>query len=898
MTTPRATVRLQLHRGFTLHDALAQVDYYAALGISHLYLSPVARARAGSAHGYDVTDHAEVNPELGGEPALRALAAALRQRGMGIVLDIVPNHMAAHWDNAWWRDVLAHGRRSRYAEWFDIDWLAADPWLRGRVLAPTLARPYAEALAAGEIRLQWDEPTGAFCIEAGGRYPLAPGTLDARAGPPQALRAHDSGDAAGRRALHALLQRQHYRLAWWPSAAEQINWRRFFEISELVGVRVERPAVFAAVHALTLRLYAEGLIDGVRVDHVDGLAEPGAYCRRLRAALRRAAAAGGRRGAEAEPYIVVEKILAEDETLPAAWQVDGTTGYDFMEDAGALLHAASAHEPLREAWQRIGGDARPTAEQLEAARRLMLTRHFAAEAGTLLRVLARLARADPAARDCAPPALERALVPWLTAFPVYRTYGEPGAVAQADQAWCQAADRRAREMARAARAEPDPIGDLAADCVARWLGSPAGPSGPDNPPEAARLRRRAQAKLRHLTPPLAAKALEDTYFYRDATLLSRNEVGAAPTRFALSPAALHERLARRAHSHPRAMLATATHDHKRGEDVRARLAVISEMPQDWLAFAEDWLERAAQVAAGASRGASPPHPGDLYALLQTLVGAWPPGLAPADADGVAAFLERVGTWQVKALREAKLRSNWLAPAPGYEAACAALLQALGRQAAPDGLLGRAAAFAQRLCLPGMVNGLVQTALRLTAPGVPDLYQGTECWDYSLVDPDNRRPVDYVQRRATLAACTAQVSGTAVVSDTTRWQDGTVKQALVRRLLALRAELPDALQHGDYQPLPVDGPQAGRVLAYARHARQGAGLVVCVLPRACALRLAPGGEAPASLWRETRVHLPPGGAGLRLRDVMTGAAYDADEGALRLAALLAHWPLAVLAGTPD
>jgi len=886
MSAPRATVRLQLHGGFTLNDALSQVDYYSELGISHLYLSPVSRARAGSTHGYDVTDHARVNPELGGEPALRALAAALHERGMGILLDIVPNHMATHWDNAWWRDVLAHGRASPYAQWFDIDWQCADPWLRGRVLAPTLGRPYGESLEAGEIRLAWDEATQAYCIEAGGRYPVAPGTLRAQADPAQTLQAYDSATEAGRRALHGLLQRQHYRLAWWPTAAEQINWRRFFEISDLVGVRVERPAVFAAVHALTLRLYAEGIIDGVRVDHIDGLAEPGAYCRRLRAALRRAATTGGRRGAKAEPYIVVEKILAEDEALPAAWQVDGTTGYDFMEEAGALLHAAPAQDVLQRAWQRIGADPRPPAVQLEDARRLMLARHFAAESDALLRVLARLARLDPAARDCAPPSLQRALVPWLMAFPVYRTYGEPGAVAQADLAWCRAADRRGREIAHAERAEPDPVGELAADCVARWL---AEPPGPEDPSEPARLRRRAQARLRQLTPPLAAKALEDTYFYRNGTLLSRNEVGASPQCFALDPPALHERLARRARSHPHAMLATATHDHKRGEDVRARLAVLTEIPQEWLGFADDWIGRAARLA-----DAQPaPHGADLYMLLQTLVGAWPPELDPRDDAGVAQFLDRVGTWQLKALREGKLRSNWLAPDEAYEAACDALRDALRAQAHPEGLLGQAAAFAQRLCLPGMVNGLVQTALRLTAPGVPDLYQGTERWDYSLVDPDNRRPVDYAARRAALAntADFMQLDP----ADAACWRGGNIKQALVRRLLTLRAEVPEALRHGSYQPLAVEGPQANHVLAYARRARQGEQVVVCVLPRACALRLAPGGDTPQALWRDTRVMLPADSTLPPLHDVLTQAAPALDAGGLRVAELLARWPVAVLAG---
>ena len=897
---PRATVRLQLHKDFTLDDARAQVDYYAGLGISHFYLSPVTHARPGSTHGYDVVDHGRVNPELGGEPALRALADALHARGMGILLDIVPNHMATHWDNAWWRDVLARGRNSAYADWFDIDWHDPDPWLTGRLLAPTLGRPYLAALQGGDIRLTWDAAAQVYAIEAGGRYPVAAGTLDLQAPPDQVLSAHDHQTDAGRAALHALLDRQHYRLAWWPTAADQINWRRFFEISDLAGVRVDRPEVHAAVHALVLRLYAEGVIDGVRIDHIDGLAQPAMYCRRLRADLRRAGQQGGR--LQPEPYIVVEKILAEDEALPVGWQTDGTTGYDFMEDINAALHDGAGGEVLERGWQAFTGDMRTAAEQLEAARRLMLARHFSAENAALARVLARLARLDPATCDCPPQAISRALVPWLVAFPVYRTYGEGGGAARADLAYCQAASLRGQRIMEDARHEPDEAADRIADRLLGWL---ALPPSPDDTPESARLRRRAQNRLRHLTPPLAAKALEDTYFYRRGTLLSRNEVGASPYIHALDAQQLHQRLTRRAQTHPQALLATATHDHKRGEDVRARLAVLTEMPSQWLEFAGSWVARAAALDAdAATAGRAVPQPGDLYMLLQTLVGAWPPGLQASDADGVRAFCERVGQWQTKALREAKLGSNWYVPDEAYETACAAVLAALCQPtpAVQGGdastLLQDVAQWAARLMRPGMLNGLVQATVHLTAPGVPDLYQGADRWDFSLVDPDNRRPVDYAARRAALNAADA---GTPDWRDPAAWQDGRIKQALVHRLLALRADRAE-LRRGTYLPLVVEGPKAEHVIAYARRGARGTTVVIAA--RACAARIsgtasftdaphADPQELDNAWWQDTSVQLPTNLSTATLRDALGENPLPASSRALRLGDVLKDLPMAVL-----
>ncbi|MBV7486131.1 malto-oligosyltrehalose synthase [Bordetella sp. BOR01] len=853
--TPRATARLQLHGTFTLDDVASQVPYYAQLGISHLYLSPVTQARPGSTHGYDVVDHGQLSAELGGEPALRRLVTALRSHEMGLIIDIVPNHMAADYANPWWRDVLAQGPDSRYADWFDIDWKPADPALHGKVLLPQLSQQYGTSLRTGEIQLAYDAGAHEFVIDAAGaRLPLAAGTQPTQRSPGNPRDSHDPDTEAGRTRLHQLLEQQHYRLAWWRTAADQINWRRFFEISGLTGMRVEQPEVFDAIHALVLRLYAEGLVDGVRVDHVDGLADPIDYCRRLRTALRDSGDARLLAGLPRDPYLVVEKILGPGEALDERWEIDGTTGYDFMDQAGALLHDPAAASVLTQAWQVLVNDARPVREQLEAARLRMLTRHFAAERRALVQALLRVARSEPDTRDWSEDAIDRVLTRWLAAFPVYRTYAGPHGRNAADQACCQAAATRARQLPGTALSHAD---NELLDQVNRWLAGDA-----QHPAQRLALRR-----FQQLTPPVAAKALEDTLFYRYGPLLSRNEVGASPEQFALSVAEFHRACAARARRFPAAMLATATHDHKRGEDVRARLAVLTEIPLEWLRQVQQWLG-----APG-----TPPAATDRYMLLQTLVGAWPLDLQPGDTDGVAAFLARVQTWQGKALREAKQHSNWTEPDLDYEAAGKTYLDKL-QQAGDDGhppALARIAGFAQRIAPAGLVNSLAQTTLRLTVPGVPDLYQGTEFWDFSLVDPDNRQPVDYAARAAALS------------------QAGHAKQQLIQRLLHLRAAHPLLFDHGSYLPLSVHGAQAAHVVAFARcHDDQHA---LVVVPHLCAMRLSgqQNAEQAAAFWADTRIRLPAGLCRQAWRNTQTHQSLRTDtRDCLALAQLLQDAPVSV------
>jgi malto-oligosyltrehalose synthase len=738
---PRATLRLQFHRGFTFADAQALVPYFARLGVSHLYASPIAAARPGSMHGYDVIDATRVDPELGGEESLRALVAALGEAGLGLILDIVPNHMAADTANAWWADVLRHGRASAYAGFFDIDWDADD-----KVVLPILDRPLEQALALGEI--EFGEHELRYLSR---RLPLAPGRGD-------------------------VLSRQHYRPAWWRTASDRVNWRRFFDINDLVCLRMEEPAAFEAVHALPLRLHAEGLIDGLRIDHVDGLTDPAAYCRKLRQRLGRNA------------WLVVEKILLRGETLPGDWDCDGTTGYDFMNDVSALQHDASGEACLAEAWSSLSGRPADFAPEEQLARREIVARSFSAQLDACAAAFA--------GGEVVASMLRRVLTELLVHFPVYRTYGVGGVLSAADRAVLQRAADGARKTCLATdRWAIDPV-----------LGLFAGPTA----------RPVAVARFQQLSAPVAAKSVEDTAFYRYGRLLSRNDVGFDVETFSFDATSFHARVLARATDHPHAMLTTATHDHKRGEDVRARLAVLSGMADKWAALQARWIEESAQLCTAGAPGA-----GDVAMLLQTVVGAWPLDLDPADRPGRVAFAERLAAWQRKALREAKLASDWAAVDESYERAARRFTLALVADAALPGLLAEIAALVGRIAAAGAVNGLAQCLLRLAVPGVPDLYQGTEFWDFSLVDPDNRRAVDFAARAAALGE--HDLAALAA-----RWRDGRIKQALIARLLALRRRTPALFDQGRYVPVRVEGARAASIVSFVR--RYGEHWLLVAVPR--------------------------------------------------------------------
>jgi (1->4)-alpha-D-glucan 1-alpha-D-glucosylmutase len=863
MTAPRATLRLQFHKNFTFADATRLVPYFSALGISHVYASPILTARPGSLHGYDVIDPTRVNAELGGEDGLRDLVAALRRADLGLIVDIVPNHMAVGGANAWWWDVLQNGRASRYAHFFDIDWEPDDPELHEKVLVPVLGRSCAEAVSAGEITLAHDNERGYLVKYFEHIFPVA--RADRAGIEREGLAAFAHTTASGKERLSRLLARQHYRLAWWRVANDEINWRRFFNINELIGVRVEHDDVFEATHATILRLYKEGVIDGVRVDHIDGLSHPGDYCRKLRARLSELESSRPAEIPRGPAYLVVEKILGPDEHLRRDWQCDGTSGYDFMDQVSAVLHDADAQAPLAALWAKVSGRSPSFAVEAEASRREILDRSFTAQLDAAARAFHRLARASGS--DVSRAAVRRALSEMLAHFPVYRLYTAPGDRSEEDLAFL----RRAADGALATCLPGDrPVVEL----LGKWLAGDA-VSGAD----VQVLLARALTAFHQLSAPVAAKAVEDTAFYRYGALLSRIDVGFDPARFAVTPVEFHAAMEGRREHFPSSMLATATHDHKRGEDVRARLAVLSEIPEDWSAALERWLRQSAPLCEVVA-GVPAPQPRDVALLFQTIVGAWPPSLAIEDTTGCKQFAERLAGWQQKALREAKLATDWIVPNEAYEGAARGFLTRLF--AGEAGVLTDIARFAQRIGPAGAANGLSQVLLKLTAPGVPDIYQGTEYWDLSLVDPDNRRPVDF-------AARTASVELTDLDTLSARWQDGRIKQAVIARTLAVRRAAPRLFAEGSYTPIDVEGPLAGRVIAFAR--ALGDQMAITVVCRLTFGLMADGLSIQRLRWSGTRLRLPPECRGAQLRDALTGTfdQHDASD----LAAILPRLPVALL-----
>lgn len=761
----RATVRLQLHAGFDFAAAEAQVPYFAALGISHLYLSPIATASEGSTHGYDNVDPTCISPALGGEAGFIALATAARAAGMGILLDIVPNHMAAEPANAWWSDVLRHGHRSRHAAWFDIDWRAEG--CEGRLWLPVLDRPLDQAIAEGVLQVCVDEQ-GPWLQHHDLRVPLSPLSypLQAASWPEWTRRCNRSPER-----LHAVLERQAYRLAWWRTAADRVNYRRFFDINGLAALRVERADVFDAVHALPLRLVAQGWVDGLRIDHVDGLADPAAYLRRLRAALD---VAGSARGLPPGALSLhVEKILADDESLPAGWACDGTTGYDFMDQVGALLHDPSGAAPLQRTWAALSGSAATFDEVQRAARLEMLDGSLQVDRARCLRAITACLADASSGNDLTPAMFDRALVAMLCHFPVYRTYGLHDGD---DQRYLQRAVTAAHEAL-------DGAARIALAHLRDWLLDTA----VDSPGAAARAALRI--RVEQLAAPLNAKAVEDTAFYRYGRLLSRNEVGSDPGHFALAPQRFVERARQRGQRYPRAMLAVATHDHKRGPDARLRLAVLASRPTAW----RDALPRWHRLAAEA--GCPSPLPAAHTAMLmQSLLASWP---LQRDADP-AAYAERISAWLTKALREGKQLSRWSDPDTELEAAATSWVSWLLQDDAASLLREDLRAFAGTLEVPAARLGLVQLALQLCCPGIPDLYQGNEGWDTSLVDPDNRRPVDYTERAAWLQDDRAWG---VLLSE---WRDGAPKARLLACLLQARREHPEVFLQAPLAAMEVAG----------------------------------------------------------------------------------------------
>lgn len=905
----RATLRLQFHKGFTLEQAVPLVPYFARLGISHLYASPLLAARAGSMHGYDVVDPTQVNPELGGEAALRRLVSTLREHNMGLILDIVSNHMAVGGsDNPWWLDLLEWGRLSPYGEFFDIQWHSPDPLMEGQLLLPFLGSDYGVALQEGTLKLHFNAHKGSFHVEHyEHHFPICPNDygellkgddalkpladrfsalsyqtdahslsiplkqeLQQLASDPQLLAAiqqnltrYDSTTAEGFENLHQLLERQSYRLASWRTAADDINWRRFFDINELGGLRVERPAVFEATHGKIFQLIAEGLVDGLRIDHIDGLADPRGYCRKLRRRLDRLAP-------DRHLPIYVEKILGAGETLRRDWAVDGTTGYEFMNQLSLLQHEPEGESVLGELWQRRSERPAAFIEEARLARQQILNGSLASDCESVAQALLQVARDDLMTRDLTLGAIRRVLQALIVHFPVYRTYVSALGRSAQDEVFFQ----QAMDGARQTLGEGDwPV----LDCVADWLGGTPWRRKPRG--RSRKILRHACVRFQQLTSPAAAKAVEDTALYRSAVLLSRNDVGYNTEQFSAPLSDFHEVNQQRLQAFPDNLLATATHDHKRGEDTRARLAVLSERSHWYAEQIELWRALARPVRSDEQL----PSSGDELILYQALIGSWPLDLHEGDHAGFADYAQRIWQWQQKALREAKLQSSWSAPNEAYENAAQAFTEKL--LTGDEGQLLRAALIktVNSIAAAGALNGLAQTLLRMTVPGVPDLYQGNEFWDFSLVDPDNRRPVDYAAREQALQA---QAPLDALLSD---WRDGRIKQALIAEVLNLRAEHARLFRHGSYQALEVLGEQAHNVLAFAREHEGTQAIVIVPVRGATLLGNSAVPRIDALRWGDTHVVLPFDACGTNLKGLFASGAVTKNR-ALNVADALGEVPV--------
>jgi (1->4)-alpha-D-glucan 1-alpha-D-glucosylmutase len=854
---PVATYRLQLTPSFGFDDAAAAVPYLKALGISHLYASPFLKARAGSGHGYDVVDHNALNAELGGEEAFDRLCHALGVADIGLILDFVPNHMGVHYaDNPWWLDVLEWGPRSPYAASFDIDWQSLPSHPGGGVLIPILGRSYGEALEGGEIELRYDANEGSFSAwYYEHRLPIAPGrygeilqkvvseaqATDTPAGRrllelaaryrgahnPQrdgapalkaelaaipaaedvigrGLRAYHpkSGAAGAPLALHYLLERQHYRLAYWRLAGSEINYRRFFDINALAGLRMEDAETFQRVHARVRQLIAQGRLSGLRLDHIDGLRDPHQYFRRLQRLIDVSEPSGSH-----GVYVVAEKILADRERLPRFAGVHGTTGYEWLNVISRVLVSGRGLRKLEHTWHEVSGDQRAFADIVIEAKRRVIANILASEFTVLTRLLARIAAGHYRTRDYTAERLRAAFELFILHFPIYRTYLTGSGPSRDDRAVIETAIIKARADWFGADVD---IFDFLQDALTLDLLAP-GRTGYS----IARTRRFA-FKVQQFTGPMMAKSLEDTAFYRYHRLLALNEVGGDPAAGALSIANFHERMSERAAKAPHGLTATATHDTKRGEDARARLLALSEIAEEWSQHVREWRELNEHLIES-SESSRTPSSAHEYMLYQALLGAWP--LDGPDAD----FVERMLAYVVKAAREGKEQTSWLAPNEGYEAGLRRFVARLLDPAHSRGFIASFEAFARRVALMGALNSLTQVTLKTTMPGVPDFYQGTELWDLSLVDPDNRRPVDMAMRACLLPSLDEAPDWRALADS---WPAGHIKFALTRRHLALRQQVHDVFANGSYQPLKVAGPHANEIIAFARIRGRNAVIVAC------------------------------------------------------------------------
>jgi (1->4)-alpha-D-glucan 1-alpha-D-glucosylmutase len=925
ISIPTATYRLQFHKGFTFRDARNLAPYLHELGISHVYASPFFNAAPGSTHGYDVSDHNALNPELGSREDFESFANALKERGMGLIADFVPNHMGiAESQNRWWEDVLENGPASPYARFFDVDWRPRKIELTNKVLLPILGDQYGRVLEAGEFRLRFDE--GAFFLDYYANHlPLAPqttGPILERAGKrmaepsdelqsivtaishlpertdlraeslserqresriirerlvrlcqenPEACAAigaeleslHRPSTPEGFDRLDALINEQSYRLSYWRVASEEINYRRFFDINTLAAIRMELPEVFDATHRLLLELIADGFVTGVRIDHIDGLANPAEYLASLQA---HAAKALGRDGGI---YLLVEKILGAGEKLRDGWPIHGTTGYEFANDAVELLLDSEAQKPITETYAKFIRGHSDYREIVYRSKRLVMQVSMASEVNSLGQLLNHLSESNRWYRDFTVNALTTAVREVIACFPIYRSYLVPGQ--PPDEA-----DTRIILRAIAGARRRNPALERTVFEFLRYVLLPPA----ENPhPVDEHLRRTFVLKFQQCTGPIAAKGVEDTAFYIYNRFVALNEVGGEPGNFGTTIEAFHRKSAYRLATYPHSLLATSTHDTKRSEDVRARLAALSEIPKEWAPAARRW-QSANRRHKGKIEGEEAPDANEEYLIYQTLLGSWP--LAALDDATRPAYVTRIQDYMMKALKEAKVNTSWIEPNEAWESATREFVAKILDPAKSGRFLISFEGFAEKISQWGAINSLTQTALKLTLPGVPDFYQGSELWDLSLVDPDNRRPVDFEARRADLSNLT-QSTPPAQLLD--QWRDGRIKLFAIQTLTRFRRDNPALFAEGDYIPVIGSGTFADCCVAFER--RHGRQTLLVLTPR---LTSRVGFPPLGHLWQDTK--LAPRTTAGNWRDLFTGKVHAASA-ALHAADILSDLPIAAL-----
>jgi (1->4)-alpha-D-glucan 1-alpha-D-glucosylmutase len=924
--TPRATYRLQFHKDFGFDAAAQLAPYLQSLGISHVYASPYLKARAGSTHGYDIVDHAQLNPELGDAATFARMVRALKTHRLGQILDFVPNHMGVgDADNPLWLDVLEWGPEGPHAGWFDIEWEPERRYLLEKILVPFLGDQYGIELEAGKLRLEFDDNEGTFAVWAYGRHklpikpthyarvlgdahpelerlgdaftwlPLSRPQMMHRAAElktelavlvrerPDAREAlylalnrftGEPGDANSWRELDVLIQDQYWRVAHFRVAADDINYRRFFNINDLAGLRIELPDDVDHAHHRVLQLVEEGVLDGMRIDHVDGLLDPLDYLRRLRKQLEA-------HGGAPSFYLVVEKILAPHEWLREDWPVDGTTGYDFANQVLGLLIDASAETAFTDLYADFIGRRMAFAPLVRECKLQIMDNEMASELNVLARDTARLARQNPRTADFTYLLLRRALKELIACFPVYRTYMDTsGAVDAADQrdvSWALAQARRHEEQI-----DPSVFDFLQALLNGSLIATPR--SG-----FSRQAVLRCVMRTQQYSGPVMAKGLEDTAFYRYNRFIALNEVGGSPERFGIQPTVFHRANMQRAQRWPHAMISTATHDTKRGEDTRARLAALAELPEEWGRQLAVWSRILRGPLSDTSEPLQPDR-NDEYLFYQILLGSWPPELLDVgnfDGEALRPYCERVKRTMTKSMREARVHSSWASPNGPYEEATLAFVDTALNSSRSSTFVSAFLPFVSKVAALGAHNSLIQTVLKLTCPGVPDIYQGTELWDFSMVDPDNRRAIDYALRARSLRevdAALIQDRRGAMGTWFRDWQDGRFKLATVATLLRCRREHVDLFANSDYQPLALHGARTEELCAFARQFKQQALLVLIArLPQ----RRAAGG-----IDEDVSVSVPEALQSRSWRELLSGRELPAAD-SLAVTTLLADLPAAVL-----